>query len=641
MESAGIGGGAGNGGTIIINGGSIQAIGGTIDENQSNSGGGAGIGGGFVCLSTNALDITINGGTISATGTDGGAGIGSGRTGYSGATITINGGKVTANADTEGAAGIGRGKIVLPENNPCSITLNWIDAANDTIESSSYAGNVSLTKVFKTNDVPPVYLYGEINNLATIDGKVLTPYVVDKIFVTEGNWNVANNWSPAGVPETTDDVVISAAATITESAQVNTVTIGNGGSLIIAEGGQFACNNSVNVKVQKDIHKATDWGSGEYTPDNWYFIASPVIVDNPDFSVAGLITEGSGEDYDLYRLDNTLWENYKADDEHDHYQFDLENGRGYLYASKLGTTIEFNGNTKPYDATYEVPIAEGWNLIGNPYTFDVYYNGSYYMMNEGQTGLNTTTASTNTPIEPCTGIIVNAAETGSVIFGNTAPEGQSNNGNLNIALTQQVVTRGTATTTKLDNAIVSFNEGDQLSKFYFGDNAKLYIPQNGKDYAIAFSEGQGEMPLNFKAKENGQYTISVNPEGVNLAYLHLIDNMTGNDVDLLALRQAQGPATYTFTAKTTDYESRFRLVFSTVCGDAAGDNETFAFMSNGHWIIANEGEATLQVIDLNGRILSNETVKGSVSKAFNTSAGVYVLRLINGDNVKTQKIVVR
>ena len=39
-----------------------------------------------------------------------------------------------------------------------------------------------------------------------------------------------------------------------------------------------------------------------------------------------------------------------------------------------------------------------------------------------------------------------------------------------------------------------------------------------------------------------------------------------------------------------------------------GDNDSFAFYTNGNWIIANEGEATLQVIDLNGRILSSETV---------------------------------
>ena len=42
------------------------------------------------------------------------------------------------------------------------------------------------------------------------------------------------------------------------------------------------------------------------------------------------------------------------------------------------------------------------------------------------------------------------------------------------------------------------------------------------------------MPICFKANEDGLYTITVNPENVEVRYLHLIDNMTGADVDLLA-----------------------------------------------------------------------------------------------------------
>jgi hypothetical protein len=134
-------------------------------------------------------------------------------------------------------------------------------------------------------------------------------------------------------------------------------------------------------------------------------------------------------------------------------------------------------------------------------------------------------------------------------------------------------------------------------------------------------------------------------------YLHLIDNMTGADIDLLALRhpstgsgsEAQGPASYTFNAKTTDYASRFRLVFvaSSVFGDEDGDDEAFAFYSNGNYIVTNEGEATLQIIDELGHILSSEHISGSVSKAIQTTPGIYVIRLINGGKVRMQKIVVR
>ncbi len=81
------------------------------------------------------------------------------------------------------------------------------------------------------------------------------------------------------------------------------------------------------------------------------------------------------------------------------------------------------------------------------------------------------------------------------------------------------------------------NQGNAIDKFMLNPDAtKLYIPQGGKDYAIASVGGDGvhtvstEMPVNFKASENGTYTITVNTDHVEMSYLHLIDNMTGNDV---------------------------------------------------------------------------------------------------------------
>ena len=73
----------------------------------------------------------------------------------------------------------------------------------------------------------------------------------------------------------------------------------------------------------------------------------------------------------------------------------------------------------------------------------------------------------------------------------------------------------------------------------------------------------------------------------------------------------------------------------------SASDEAFAFFSNGNWIINTAGEATLQVIDITGRIISSESVNGSVSTTLNATPGVYMLRLINGENVKVQKIVVR
>ena len=252
-------------------------------------------------------------------------------------------------------------------------------------------------------------------------------------------------------------------------------------------------------------------------------------------------------------------------------------------------------------------------------------------MNDEGTAIEPTAVSSTTAIAPCTGMMVKAEGIGeSVTFSKTAPETQGqNNGMLQIAVAEN--TRGNATQ---DKAIISFNQGDALEKFVFGNgNARIYIPQGGKDYAIACVENEKEMPLNFKAEKNGTYTISVNADGKEFNYLHLIDNFTGTDIDLLAT------PSYSFEARTTDYVSRFKLVF--ICEDADGDNDNFALFSNGSFVIHNEGNATLQVVDVLGRVIMSETINGCANVNINPAAGIYMLRLINGDKVKVQKMVIQ
>ena len=76
--------------------------------------------------------------------------------------------------------------------------------------------------------------------------------------------------------------------------------------------------------------------------------------------------------------------------------------------------------------------------------------------------------------------------------------------------------------------------------------------------------------------------------------------------------------------------------------DASTDSKAFGFIndSGNFCIFGIEGEATLQVVDVMGRILSRESFYGSYEKRLNVVPGVYMLRLINGNNVKVQKIVI-
>ena len=145
------------------------------------------------------------------------------------------------------------------------------------------------------------------------------------------------------------------------------------------------------------------------------------------------------------------------------------------------------------------------------------------------------------------------------------------------------------------------------------------------------AENEVELPLNFKAQNAGSYTLSFSTENLELGYLHLIDKLTGTDTDLLAT------PSYSFEARKTDAANRFTLVFN---ANAVAE-EAFAYISNGNIVVVNaEAGTTLQVVDMMGRVVVNTDAQRQVSTA-NIPVGVYVLRLINGNELKTQKIVVR
>jgi len=400
-----------------------------------------------------------------------------------------------------------------------------------------------------------------------------------------------------------------------------------------------ALTNSISLTVE---------GYGESTEsDHWAFIASPVEGSIEAETVGNIF---SASEYDLYRFNPSVdleWENWKQ--EGDHHHFNLENGRGYLYATKETKTLGFSGTFNEDDEMTIANLPQGFNLVGNPFTTDAYINKPYYTLNEDGSAILSTTS--QAAIAPCHGVIVEVDGNGTVTFSKTAPAATANQGMLNITVAEQKAdTRGASTgsATAIDNAIVRFGEGEQLGKFHFGNpSANISIPQGGKEYAVANvnvgtdvarNVSTNEMPANFKASKDGEYTISFNPENVEFDYLHLIDNLTGSDVDLLALRQAQGPASYTFTAKTTDYASRFRLVFS-ASGDACEPSGNFAFISNGNIIV--NGEGTLQVVDVTGRVIvCRDASHASAISTSRMTPGIYVLRLIEGNNVRIQKIVI-
>ena len=382
----------------------------------------------------------------------------------------------------------------------------------------------------------------------------------------------------------------------------------------------------------------TGWENynGDWEEDNnrggYRLIATPIEGVKPT-EVRNMIDESGANGYDLYAFDQAgdgegnEWINYKSLPEPD--EFKLTMGIGYLYAIRETTTLEFLGDpmTDDYVVTLYVGESEnwqGWNLVGNSFTDAINIERPFYKMNANGDGFET---------------FNDGGEVGAMegFFVETTEDGEE----MTLSLTTGKKDKPSLAVTlrsgnqDVDNAIVNFEQSLQLHKLQFRQgSSQIYITMDDQDYAVVNAESMGELPVSFKAEKNGNYSLSFNAEAVNFTYLHLIDNMTGANVDLLA-----NPS-YSFDANINDYASRFRLVFAT--GSSETEN-TFGFVNatGNLTIFGIEGDATLQVFDVTGRMLSSEQFNGSYDKQLNVAPGVYVMRLLNGENVRTQKIVIR
>ena len=404
-------------------------------------------------------------------------------------------------------------------------------------------------------------------------------------------------------------------------------------NLIIKDGGQLIHTEAVNATLQKDIasYSSKDGASG------WYTVASPV-----NGAPVSTLTSGT---YDLYSYDeaNHQWYNQKA---HSDVFTTLSRGQGYLYANSADKVVSFAGSMESTSATVEVTLSKqdgtslaGYNLVGNPFTrnltsTDVIKIGStnlntYYFVAGGSELESTTIGERD--IKAGEGFFVQASTDGEKLTFNYSAKGET-------AAKPAYVCIEAGDESFMDRAYVQVGQGNTLRKMTLNDNvAHVYVLHNEADYAAATIEAaEGEMPVCFKAAHDGQYTLNVNTKGLDADYLHLIDNFTGADIDLIA------SPSYTFDAKAADHACRFRLMFDASENNGASTLATaFAYLSNGEIVITGaEADATLQIMDMTGRVVAIRDAARNVSTA-GMPAGVYVLRLVNGSDVKTQKMVIR
>jgi predicted outer membrane repeat protein len=353
-------------------------------------------------------------------------------------------------------------------------------------------------------------------------------------------------------------------------------------------------------------------------------------------------------------------------------------GKGYMVATREPNTFLqaqgiLNGEDFNYPVTRQGYYSTGYNLLGNPYQayldFEEFANDnaalwdgatpSYYVIDEDKKDYvayarqgSSNPARPGQLIHPHQGfmILLNSGNGGNARFSTTMRNTQGTEGFRSSQPAYPLVNLF-ATERNGNSSMVTVELGrpDKGGAAVLRDmhvsRGKLYCRYEGEDYEIAFTQpGLTEAAIRFETLEDADYTMTWNTHNGEFSYLHLIDNLTGADVDCLAESE------YRFTSKTTDYKSRFRLVFGYTGIDEPGDDGTstgsaatssFAFQMGDQLVV--NGEGTLQVFDMAGRqVMSTETHGTQTTVSLpGMAAGVYTMRLTNTRSTQVQKIVIR
>ena len=358
--------------------------------------------------------------------------------------------------------------------------------------------------------------------------------------------------------------------------------------------------------------------------------------------------------------------------------------KGYLAAIDKAVLLEASGTLNNGEVTIPVTIKagfdntnqgipategtelKGYNLLGNPYqsyldfaTFasvnsSLWDGSATFALYDAETDTYTQGSATTSSkgsyaasgdINMHQGFFILADNAGTATFNNTMrsntpASGTSFRGGERPAypLINLKVTGDDGTN---DVAVVEFDRPEYSSAAkmkHIGGNGKVYFRHNDEDCALLYLDEEiDNLPVRFETAEDGTYTLTWSTANATFSYLHLIDNMTGMDIDMLA---SEG---YTFLSTTSDYASRFKLVFAYTGVEEESETATehFAFVSNGNLIV--NGTGMFEMIDMNGRTISATRLSDAQNTVAlpNAAAGVYVLKLTDSASSKVQKVVIR
>ena len=421
---------------------------------------------------------------------------------------------------------------------------------------------------------------------------------------------------------------------------------------------------------------------------------------NDSYFPNGLMASGLSWDFYCYYEPQYHWINFKRD-KYNHFHYDeisgehanivydgldqgsnddesancvFTPGKGYMMAISQDSYMSSQGvlnrggetvaitNQEPTGINYN----KGWNLVGNPYqayldlddvasglTMKQFYiydaDQDMYVPYTYEQSKNTVTPSRY--IHPHQAFFMYASTTTDFEFNyawaKTKPTDEEDiyyfrdtENRLNYPLVNLFAEnqRGNR-----DLAIIEFNRpelgGATKVRGLRNANFRIAASMAGVNYGILFTpEGTEKVPVSFQTEQDGIYTLTWDMQNGDFTSLRLVDNKTGVNYDMLS------NDSYTFEASADDYASRFYITYAVTGVEEGGvscESGSFAFYDGSEWVV--NGKGRMDVVDMTGRVLLEKQLDEDQSRVNldGLAKGVYLLRVVDNNVVRTQKVIVR
>lgn len=512
--------------------------------------------------------------------------------------------------------------------------------SNRSIRFHNYGAAInpsSMSSVWGTRD--------GVNNV--IDITFVMPII--KFTGNDGDWNNANNWSTGAVPNDNSNVAIESDLIITDDITVRTFTIEDGGSVtlesgsltvkddftntdasafVIEEGAQvFQKNDDVMATFNMNIKAPASW-KNDHT-HGWQFIASPM----KDATTASFVP---AHGYDLFKYVGGIdleWVNYKGHADVD-FEDKFQQGRGYLASYQTESVVEFAGvlnNETGFtfdgiNMVNEEDYYANFYLLGNPFAFNMDWAN---VTAEGlASGLAVVTLDGNYKYAVDT--VINVGDGFFVQVTGAEPSLTYNSNVRSRRVKHNFINIMASGKSGSDNVILNFagNDEEGFAKLenFNKEIAEIYVKEDNRRYGIMnYEKDVEEIELYFDAKRMGEYTINAVTEG-EFESVILVDRNEGVETDLLT-------SSYTFKALSSDSPDRFIIRMG---NDVVDDK--FVYLSGDELVINAEG--LVQIVDVMGRIIYSGEQNGVNRVDVSGLNSTYIVRNVNNNEVKTQKIVV-